>query len=49
MAKKIKETATFEKPSSVAEGIESVFVNGELTYQKGKVRNNRSGVFIYRN
>jgi N-acyl-D-amino-acid deacylase len=47
--KNIKDTATFENPISVAEGIESVFVNGELTYQKGKVKNNRSGVFIYRN
>ena len=47
--KNIKDTATFENPISVAKGIESVFVNGELTYQKGKVRNNRSGVFIYRN
>ncbi|GAM54000.1 D-aminoacylase [Vibrio ishigakensis] len=46
--KSIKDTATFENPISVADGIISVFVNGQLTYQKGEVKNNRSGVFIYR-
>ncbi|NOI27289.1 N-acyl-D-amino-acid deacylase family protein [Vibrio coralliilyticus] len=45
----IKDTATFENPISVAEGIESVFVNGELSYLKGEVTENRNGVFIYRN
>lgn len=45
----IKDTATYENPISVAEGIESVFVNGELSYSNGNVTNNRNGVFIYRN
>ncbi|NAX22004.1 N-acyl-D-amino-acid deacylase family protein [Vibrio sp. V39_P1S14PM300] len=45
----IQDTATFENPISVAQGIESVFVNGELSYSKGHVAENRSGVFIYRN
>lgn len=45
----IKDTATFENPISVAEGIESVFVNGELSYLKGEVTGKRNGVFIYRN
>ncbi|EOU3286223.1 amidohydrolase family protein [Vibrio harveyi] len=45
----IKDTATFENPISVAQGIESVFVNGELSYLKDKVTENRNGVFIYRN
>lgn len=45
----INDTATFESPISLACGIESVFVNGELSYSKGSVTNNRNGVFIYRN
>lgn len=45
----IKDTATYENPISVAQGIESVFVNGELSYLKDKVTDNRNGVFIYRN
>lgn len=46
--KTIKDTATFENPISMAQGIESVFVNGELSYAKGEVTDNRHGVFIYR-
>ena len=45
----IKDTATFENPISMAKGVESVFVNGELSYLSGDVTKNRSGVFIYRN
>jgi len=44
----IKDTATFENPISMAKGIESVFVNGELSYFKGNVSENRNGTFIYR-
>lgn len=45
----IKDTATFENPISLSAGIESVFVNGKLSFANGKVTNNRSGVFIPRN
>lgn len=44
----VKDTATFEKPISVAAGIENVFVNGQLTYEKGEVSKKRTGVFILR-
>lgn len=44
----IKDTATFENPISMAKGIESVFVNGELSYFEGNVSENRNGTFIYR-
>ncbi|RTZ17838.1 D-aminoacylase [Vibrio aquaticus] len=44
----IKDTATFENPVSVAQGIEYVFVNGELSYFEGNVTNQRNGTFIYR-
>ncbi|MEZ8824294.1 D-aminoacylase [Vibrio sp. 10N.261.55.A7] len=45
----VKDTATFENPISASQGIEYVFVNGELSYYKGKVQNKRSGVFIFNN
>lgn len=44
----IKDTATFENPISMAQGIEYVFVNGELSYFEGNVSNERNGSFIYR-
>ena len=44
----IKDTATFEDPISMAQGIESVFVNGELSYLQGNVSEKRNGTFIYR-
>ncbi|EEY98663.1 N-acyl-D-amino-acid deacylase [Vibrio sp. RC586] len=46
--KTIKDTATFEKPISMAKGIEYVFVNGALSYFKGEVSKKRNGTFIYR-
>lgn len=44
----IIDTATFETPISYADGIEMVYVNGVLTYQKNKPINQRAGIFIYR-
>ncbi|MFM2587432.1 N-acyl-D-amino-acid deacylase family protein [Vibrio sp. TBV020] len=44
----IKDTATFENPISMAQGIESVFVNGDLSYFEGNVSEKRNGTFIYR-
>ncbi|MDN2480922.1 N-acyl-D-amino-acid deacylase family protein [Vibrio agarivorans] len=46
---KIKDTATFEKPISVAKGINTVFVNGNISYSNEVVATHRSGVFIKRN
>ncbi|KJG01442.1 N-acyl-D-amino-acid deacylase family protein [Photobacterium angustum] len=45
----IKDTATFQNPISIANGIESVFVNGQLTYSNGNVSGTRKGVFLFRN
>ncbi len=45
----VKDTATFENPISVSDGIEHVFVNGISTYKNGVVSEKRSGRFIYRN
>ncbi|MCK6264564.1 D-aminoacylase [Vibrio sp. ZSDE26] len=45
----VKDTATFENPISASQGIEYVFVNGELSYYKGAVQSKRSGVFIFNN
>ncbi len=45
----VKDTATFENPISVSDGIEHVFVNGISTYKNGVVSERRSGRFIYRN
>lgn len=47
--KTVKDTATFENPISLADGIEKVFVNGVLAYFNGQVSESRNGVFIYRN
>ncbi|MCY9852267.1 N-acyl-D-amino-acid deacylase family protein [Vibrio mediterranei] len=45
---KIKDTATFENPISVADGIECVLVNGNISYSNKTVAENRFGRFIYR-
>lgn len=44
----IKDTATFAKPISAAQGIEAVFVNGHLSYHAGEVAPTRTGRFLYR-
>lgn len=44
----IKDTATFANPISTAQGIEAVFVNGQLSYQAGEVAPTRAGRFLYR-
>jgi N-acyl-D-amino-acid deacylase len=35
---RVQDTATYDKPVSLARGIEAVFVNGVLSYQEGQVR-----------
>ncbi|MBE4607213.1 N-acyl-D-amino-acid deacylase family protein [Vibrio navarrensis] len=44
----IKDTATFANPISAAQGIEAVFVNGQLSYHAGEVSPTRTGRFLYR-
>ncbi|MCL9773859.1 N-acyl-D-amino-acid deacylase family protein [Vibrio methylphosphonaticus] len=45
---KIKDTATFEDPISLADGIDYVFVNGNISYRNKEVTKNRFGRFIFR-
>ena len=45
---RIKDTATFEDPISVADGIDCVLVNGNISYSNKEVAKNRVGRFIYR-
>ncbi|MGF1750163.1 N-acyl-D-amino-acid deacylase family protein [Vibrio cionasavignyae] len=45
---RIKDTATFENPISVADGIDCVLVNGNISYSNKEVAKNRFGRFIYR-
>jgi N-acyl-D-amino-acid deacylase len=42
----IIDTATFSKPRQTAEGIMAVWVNGVLSYQEHKPRNQRGGRFL---
>ncbi|MGR5092204.1 N-acyl-D-amino-acid deacylase family protein [Vibrio maritimus] len=44
----VRDTATFETPISVADGIECVLVNGNVSYQNKLVAKERFGRFIYR-
>ncbi len=44
----VLDKATFENPTQIAEGIESVWVNGALSYGQGSPTGNRSGHFLPR-
>ena len=39
----IKDTATYQKPASLSQGVEYVFVNGELEYERGQLTGARAG------
>jgi dihydroorotase/N-acyl-D-amino-acid deacylase len=39
----IKDTATYQKPASLSQGVEYVFVNGELEYERGQLSGARAG------
>ena len=43
----IRDTATFEKPHSYAEGVSVVIVNGEVVYEGGKMTAARPGRVLY--
>lgn len=46
--KTIKDTATFLQPKQQAAGIDSVIVNGVVSWKDGKATSDRSGIFIRR-
>jgi N-acyl-D-amino-acid deacylase len=46
---KVIDTATYSNPDQLAEGIEKVWVNGVLTYDRGNVLEGRAGRFLKRN
>jgi len=39
----IKDTATYQKPASLSQGVEYVYVNGELEYERGQLTGARAG------
>jgi N-acyl-D-amino-acid deacylase len=43
----IRDTATFEKPHSYAEGVDYVIVNGQVAFEGGKMTAARSGRVLY--
>ena len=47
-SKSINDTATFEKPKQLAEGIEYVLVNGLISYCKDRSIENRNGRYLLR-
>jgi len=46
-AARIRDTATFEKPHSYAEGVSVVLVNGEVIFEHGKMTTARPGRVLY--
>ncbi|WDE99248.1 D-aminoacylase [Lentisphaera profundi] len=43
---RVADTATFDKPISMASGIEQVYVNGVLSFEKGRSTNQRAGIYV---
>jgi N-acyl-D-amino-acid deacylase len=46
-AARVRDTATFEKPHSYAEGIAYVLVNGQVIFENGKMTSARPGRVLY--
>jgi N-acyl-D-amino-acid deacylase len=44
----VRDTATFDKPQQVADGIDAVWVNGVLSYRDGAPTGERAGCFVAR-
>jgi N-acyl-D-amino-acid deacylase len=44
---RVRDTATFEKPHSYAEGVNYVIVNGQLVVENGKITDARPGRVLY--
>ncbi len=47
--KKVRDVATYENPKQHSEGIQKVWVNGQLSYSSGEKANGRAGECILRN
>lgn len=45
---RIKDTATFTQPQQLAEGIDAVWVNGQLSYSQQQLQGARAGKFLAR-
>ncbi len=45
---RVRDTATFEQPEQVADGIDAVWVNGVLSYRDGTPTGERAGHFVAR-
>lgn len=45
---KVKDNATFQDSHALSDGIHTVWVNGEIVYQKNKSSDNRPGILIRR-
>ena len=43
----VRDTATFEKPHSYAEGVSLVIVNGQVVFEGGKMTEARPGRVLY--
>jgi len=43
----VRDTATFEKPHSYAEGVQLVVVNGQVAFEGGKMTAARPGRVLY--
>ena len=43
----VRDTATFEKPHSYAEGVSLVIVNGQVAFEGGKMTAARPGRVLY--
>ena len=46
-AARVRDTATFEKPHSYAEGVNVVLVNGQVIFESGKMSSARPGRVLY--
>jgi len=44
----VRDTATFDSPQQVADGIDAVWVNGVLSWRDGQPSGERAGHFVAR-
>ena len=47
MPPRVRDTATFEKPHSYAEGVSLVVVNGQVVFEGGKMTEARPGRVLH--
>jgi N-acyl-D-amino-acid deacylase len=46
---RLKDTATYQKPNAMTEGIDLVIVNGEIVYEEGRMTGCHSGRMLRHN